>query len=73
MIARITAKGPLVQATLTRQYSYDIIENDEVILGSQVVEARPSEIAGKLQQIVTEYQAAYEEENDLNVNDTVEV
>lgn len=71
MKAKLTAKSALRLSDLTREYTFDIIEGDETILSSQVVNAKPSEIVSKLEQIVTEYQAVFEDENDLDVGDEI--
>lgn len=72
MKARITAKSELRLSDLTREYTFDILTDDnEVVLASQVVTAKPSEVVGRLEQIISEYQAAYEEENDLQVGEEV--
>lgn len=72
MKARITAKSELRLSDLTREYTFDIITDEgEVVLASQVQTARPNEIVGKLQQVVADYQAAYEEANDVEVGEGV--
>lgn len=67
MKARITAKSELRLSNLIREYTFDIIDGDETLLSSQVITARPSEVVVQLQQIVADYQAAYEDENDVEV------
>lgn len=68
MKAKITNKSELRLSDLTREYTFDIITDEgETILASQVQTARPSEIVSVLQKKVAEYQAAYEDENDLEV------
>lgn len=68
MKAKITARSELKRVTLTREYTFDILDdNDEIILASESIESRPSEIASRLAEIVTEYQAVFEDENDLDV------
>lgn len=68
MKAKITAKSELRWPALVRDYTFDILDDEgELILGSQSVEARPSEISGRIQQIVTEYQVAFEDENDVEI------
>lgn len=71
MKAKITAKSELRLSDLTREYSFDIIEGNETILGSQAVTARPSEIGSKLEAIINEYQQVFEDENDLDVGDEI--
>lgn len=72
MKARITAKSELQLSNLTRQYTFDIItDSNQDILTSQVIEARPSEVVTQLQAKVAEYQAAYEEANDVEVGEEV--
>lgn len=71
MKARITDKSQLRLSDLTREYTFDIIEGNETILSSQVITAKPSEIVSKLEQIVTEYQAVFEDQNDLDVGDEI--
>lgn len=67
MKARITGKSELRLSTLTREYTFDIVEGDEVILSSQVITSQPSTVVAQLQQIVADYQAVYEEANDIEV------
>lgn len=72
MKAKITNKSELRLSDLTREYTFDILTDaNEVILASQVQTARPSEIVTVLQQKVSEYQAAYEDENDLEIGSEV--
>jgi hypothetical protein len=71
MKAKITAKSELRLSDLTREYTFDIINGEEVVLASQVQTARPSEIVTVLQQKVAEYWAAYEDENDLQIGSEV--
>lgn len=71
MKARIIAKSELRLSTLTREYTFDIVEGDEVILASQVITSQPSNVITQLQQIVTDYQAAYEDANDVEVGEEV--
>lgn len=68
----ITAKSQLKWPSLTREYTFDILtDDDEAVLTSQVVEAAPSQIRTRLDEIKTEYQAAYEEANDVGVDEVV--
>ena len=72
MKARITAKSELRLSDLTREYTFDIITDEgEEILTSQVETAKPSEVVARLQEIVAEYQAAYEEEADVEVGEEI--
>lgn len=68
----ITAKSQLKWPSLTREYTFDILtDDDEAVLTSQVVEAAPSQIRTRLDEIKTEYQAAFEEANDVEVDEVV--
>lgn len=72
MKAQITAKTELRLPNLVKTYTFNIIDDeDTVILSDQHVECRPSEVSDKLLQIVTEYQAAFEEDLDINIGDVV--
>lgn len=71
MKAKITAKSELRFSDLTREYTFDVIEGDETVLTSQVITARPSEVVTRLETIISEYQAVYEDENDLDVGDEI--
>jgi len=72
MKARIIAKSELKLSSLTREYTFDIItDGGDVVLNSQVISARPSEVVGRLQVQVSEYEAVYEEANDVEVGEEV--
>jgi len=72
MKARIIAKSELKLSSLTREYTFDIIsDSGDVVLNSQVISARPSEVVGQLQILVSEYQAVYEEANDIGVGEEI--
>lgn len=72
MKARITAKSELRLSDLTREYTFDIITDEgEEVLTSQVITARPSGVVEQLQEIIAGYQAAYEEEADVEVGEEV--
>jgi hypothetical protein len=71
MKAIITAKSTLRLSDLTREYTFDILEGDEPILTSQVITARPNEVVIRLQSIVAEYEAAYNDANDVEVGEEV--
>lgn len=71
MKARIVDKSELRWPELVREYTFDIIEGNEILLSSQSVAARPSEIVGRLEQIVDEYRQAFEESNDLDIGDEI--
>lgn len=61
----ITEIRPITPA-LTRFYKYDIMENDEVLLGDQSIECRPSEAPTALKAKLDAFQVEYEV-NDLEV------
>lgn len=67
MKAKITAKSELRWPELVRDYTFDILTDNSEIVTSSSVTARPSEILNRLTEIVNEYQAAFEEENDLEI------
>ena len=72
MKARITAKSELRLSDLTREYTFDIVTDEgEEVLTSQVVTAKPSEVVARLQEKVAEYQAAYEDESDVEVGEEI--
>lgn len=72
MKAKITAKSELRWPELVRDYTFDIAtDQGEVLQGSQSITARPSEVLTRLGQIVAEYQAVYEDENDVAVGDEI--
>jgi len=71
MKAIITAKSELKLSSLTREYTYDIVEGDTTILSSQVMEARPSEVFTQIQKLVAEYRAVYEDANDVEVGEVI--
>lgn len=72
MKAIITGKSQLKWPSLTREYTFNILsDDDEEILTSQVIEAFPSEIRSRLDQIITEYQAAFEEASDVEVGEEI--
>lgn len=72
MKAKITDRSELNWATLTRHYTFDVMTDDnEVVLTAQSIESRPSEVVATLQTKVAEYQAAYEEANDVEVGTEV--
>lgn len=72
MKAKITSKSELRLSDLTREYTFDVVtDNGQVILTSQTVTARPSEVVSRLTEIVSEYQAAYEDEADVEVGEEI--
>ncbi len=72
MKAKITAKSELRLSDLTREYTFDIVDDEgENILTSQVISSRPSEVVGQLQNTVSEYQTVYEDTNDVEIGQEV--
>lgn len=71
MKAKITSKSELRLSDLTREYTFDIVDDDKLILTSQVITSRPSEVVGQIQNIVAEYQTVYEDTNDVEVGEEV--
>lgn len=72
MKARITAKSELRRSDLTREYTFDIVtDGGEDVLTSQVITAQPSGVVARLQEVVAEYQAVYEDANDVEVGEEI--
>ncbi len=71
MNAIITAKSELRLSDLTREYTFDIVHNDDVLLASQVVTARPDEVVDRITALVAEYEAAYFSVADVEVGEVV--
>lgn len=72
MKAKITAKSELRWPDLVRDYTFDILtDDDEIIISSQSVIERPSAITSRIQQIVSEYQVAFEDANDVQIGDEI--
>lgn len=72
MKAIITDKSQLNWSTLTRFYTFDLVDdNDEPIVTSQSIEARPAEVRDKLEDIKTDYETALAEANDVEVGEEV--
>jgi len=68
----ITEKSELRWPQLVRDYTFDIqTDEGETILTSQSLVEAPANIRSRLAQIATEYQAAYEEANDVEVGEEV--
>lgn len=72
MKAKITDKSELRLSDLTREYTFDIVDGQEVILGSQVITARPANVVAELQAKVAEYEAVYNDENDVEIGQEIE-
>ncbi len=72
MKAKITSKSELRLSDLTREYTFDIVKGDEIILASQVITARPANVVAELQAKVNEYKAVYEDENDVEIGQEIE-
>lgn len=72
MKAILTDKSELRLSDLTREYTFDITDdNGNVILSSQVTTQRPSEIRSAIETIVAEYQSVYEDVNDLEIGEEI--
>lgn len=72
MKAKITAKSELRLSDLTREYTFDILTDDDTpVLESQVTREQPSQIKARLGEIVAEYQAVFEEANDVEEGDEI--
>lgn len=70
MKARITDKSELRLSDLTREYQFDIITDEgEIILASQITREQPSQAKARIEQIVSEYQAVFEDENDVKIDE----
>lgn len=59
MEAIITGKSELRLSDLTREYVFDILHEDKIILSSQVIRSRPVEVVDQIRQVVSEYEAVY--------------
>lgn len=72
MKAIIKSKSELRLSDLTREYTFDIVDDEgEPILTSQVITSQPSEVVSRIQSVVAEYQAVYEDDNDVEVGEEV--
>lgn len=72
MKAIITDKSELRLSDLTREYTFDIVDDEgEAILTSQVITSQPSSVVTQIQAIVAEYQVVYEDENDVEVGEEI--
>ena len=72
MKAKITDKSELRLSDLTREYTFDILADDDTpILTSQIVTSQPSQVRARLQEIVAEYQAVFADENDVIEGDEI--
>lgn len=72
MKAIITGKSELRMSDLTRDYTYNIVDDEgKVILSDQTIIEHPSEVVANIQQKVAEYQTVYEDENDVEVGQEV--
>lgn len=72
MKAKITAKSELRWPDLVRDYTFDLsTDTGDIVLSSQSFVARPSEAANRLAEILAEYQAAFEDENDVEIGDEI--
>lgn len=72
MKAKITAKSELRWPELQRDYTFDILDDDDnVILASQSMTSQPSAARARLEAIVAEYQTAFEDANDIEEGDEI--
>ncbi len=71
MKAIIKQKSKL-QANLTIEVVYDIVEGQDVLLDSQTVSAKPSELVAVLQDKVAKFQEEYEKAQAIDVPTEVE-
>lgn len=72
MKAIITGKSELQLSTLTRHYTFDIVDDDlEVVLSSQTIEESPGRVRGRLAEIVSEYKAVSEEALDVDIGEVL--
>lgn len=68
MKARITAKSPLNLTTLTKIYTFDVVdEQDETILTDETIECKPSELSEVVKNKLEDYQKEYENDLDIEV------
>lgn len=72
MKAVITGKSQLRLSDLTREYTFDIVDGEETILASEVILARPANVVAELQAKVAEYEAVYNDENDVEIGQEIE-
>lgn len=64
----VTNKSELALSDLSRDYTFDITDDEgNILLGSQTRRCRPSTVRDELAAIVNEYQAAFEDENDVEI------
>lgn len=72
MKARITGKSELRLTDLTRDYTFDIIDDDgKEILTSQSLTAQPKDVVSQIQAKVAEYEKVYQEANDVEINEVI--
>lgn len=72
MKAKITGKSELRLSDLTKEYTFDILtDNDEVILSSQIERAQPAQAKARIEEILNEYKLVYEYEDDLEIDDEI--
>lgn len=72
MKARVTDKSELRLSDLTREYTFDILQdNGEVILTSQITRQQPAQAKERIEEIIAEYQRVFNDENDIEINDEI--
>jgi hypothetical protein len=72
MKAKITAKSELRLSDLTREYQFDILTDEgEIVLASQITREQPSQAKARIEQIVGEYQAVFEDANDVEIDEEI--
>jgi len=70
MKALITAKSEL-SLNLTKFYTFDVVSDGEVILSSQSVECRPSELQDVIKNKLDDFTVEYEKDLDIEVGQEV--
>ena len=72
MKAKILSKSELRWPELVRDYTFDITDDEgETILASQSVVSSPTNIRGRLEEIVSEYELAFADANDVDEGDII--
>lgn len=72
MKAKITGRSELRLSDLTREYTFDILTNeDEIILSSQITRQQPSQAKQRIEEILAEYKLVYESEDDLEIDQEI--
>lgn len=71
MRARITSKSDLEFGTLTRHYTFDVIDDDDTVIGSQSIQESPDAVRDRIAQIIAEYELVEATEKDVEVGEVL--